>query len=416
MSFNKSALNLGTGTFFAQVLSLLAVPVLTRLYSPEEFGSYNLLILIIIVLLPISTLKIETLLVTSKNNIETKELLVLSLIVPFIISILSFPFIFVIQYFYLDLAQKSFAYSILFSIVLLTLSYIAIFTQLALKVGAYKKIAISSFMQNLSTYLLQILFGFYKPLSSYLILSFTIGRLIGILPLANTIKVKTFKTKVNLSHVYFLAKKYSKLNAILILTSVLESLIYLLPSIAALYIFGIKYSGFIGLIQTLLLASVTLIGGSYSSVLFSEVAKVTGTDSYDKSLARSIVIRIFKSIGFVSLFYSILIFTAGEKIFSLIFNSDWTESASLLTWLALPFALSIIWRPITILLLLTKNWHNYLYLTLVNFVTSLIFGYLAFMFSHNWKIVTFYFFAGQSLGQIFGSIFVIKNYLKVHLK
>jgi len=416
VNFNLSVLRLGSGTFFAQMISLLALPLLTKQYSPSEFGYFSLLILVTTLVLPISTLKIETLIVTSKNNRETTELVVLAFVFPIFISSLSFPIVFLIEYFSVNSLNNPLVTSIYFSTVLLTLSYITVLTQLALKSGAYKNIAISGFLQNLSTYSFQLLLGLYKPISRYLILSFAVGRIIGILPLLRVFKNRSFRIKVDLNHNFHSAIKYSKSNKTLIIASVLEALIYLIPSIVALYAFGLKYSGFIGLIQIVLLASTTLIGGSFSSVLFSEVAKITLTESFDKVLAVNTVKKIFKSLCYFSLFYGIVLIILGEKIFLVIFDKEWAEPASLLTWLALPFAISIIWKSIITLLLLTKNWQCYLNLTLTNCAVSLIFGYSALILNGDWKFVTFSFFAGQSFSQMLGSIYVYRDYLKIHTK
>lgn len=416
MSFNNSALKLGIGTFFAQVLSLLALPLLTRAYSPSEFGFYNLMILIAIVLLPVSTLKIESLIITSKNDFETKELLNLSLIFPIIISVISFPIVLIIQHFYKNLVDNAFILSLFMSFILLTLSYISILNQLALKTRAYKKIAFSGFLQNFSTYFLQVLLGLYRPVSRHLILGFIIGRIIGILPMIKIVQVKRFKLNMNFNYTYSMIKKYSNLNKLLILTSVIEALIFLSPSIIALHIFGIEYSGHIGLVQMILLSSATLIGGSYGSILFSEVASITSKGIYDKNLVKFTVLKIFKPLFYFSMLYAILVFTMGEKIFSIIFTSIWADSARLMTWLAFPFAISLLWRPIVVLLFLTRNWKHYFYFTCFNVLMSFLFGYFAFILELDWKVVTCCFFVGQSFGQIIGGIFTFKNYMNVNKK
>ena len=41
-SFASDVLTLAGGTTFAQILTILAAPVLTRLYGPEDFGVWAL--------------------------------------------------------------------------------------------------------------------------------------------------------------------------------------------------------------------------------------------------------------------------------------------------------------------------------------------------------------------------------------
>ena len=51
-SFAKNVTILASGTALAQVLPLLSAPVLTRLFSPEDFGAFSLFLAILLFLLP----------------------------------------------------------------------------------------------------------------------------------------------------------------------------------------------------------------------------------------------------------------------------------------------------------------------------------------------------------------------------
>lgn len=91
---NVSKLLLGTG--FAQGLTVLSAPILTRLFSPEEFGVFSLYTSITAILLVLSTGKYELSFILPKDNREAELLLILSKIIlitfSFILLILGFMF------------------------------------------------------------------------------------------------------------------------------------------------------------------------------------------------------------------------------------------------------------------------------------------------------------------------------------
>ena len=52
--FSRNVLKVMTGTTFAQALPILVAPVLTRLYSPEEFGVFYLFAALVSILSDVS--------------------------------------------------------------------------------------------------------------------------------------------------------------------------------------------------------------------------------------------------------------------------------------------------------------------------------------------------------------------------
>lgn len=62
MSVVKKALSFGGGVVSAQLITALSIPLLTRLYSPQDFADFGLLFSISLILTPLATLKFELLL------------------------------------------------------------------------------------------------------------------------------------------------------------------------------------------------------------------------------------------------------------------------------------------------------------------------------------------------------------------
>ena len=87
--FNKNFLSLISGTSIAQIIPILIAPILSRLYSPEDFGLYAFYIGIVGVLSVISTFKYEMAIIIPKNKLVVNQLLQISIFSSILISLIS---------------------------------------------------------------------------------------------------------------------------------------------------------------------------------------------------------------------------------------------------------------------------------------------------------------------------------------
>jgi len=54
---SKGVLQIGSANVVSQIISFIAVPLITRIYSPVEYGIFSVALAIIGVLVPLSALK-----------------------------------------------------------------------------------------------------------------------------------------------------------------------------------------------------------------------------------------------------------------------------------------------------------------------------------------------------------------------
>lgn len=79
--FVRHVMQLGLANVGAQALSLLIVPILTRLYSPRDFGAFAIYLAILNTLGPIASLRLQAALALPEQPEESRRLLHISLIV-----------------------------------------------------------------------------------------------------------------------------------------------------------------------------------------------------------------------------------------------------------------------------------------------------------------------------------------------
>ncbi|MBE8233580.1 MAG: oligosaccharide flippase family protein, partial [Endozoicomonadaceae bacterium] len=79
-SYIKHLSILMSGTFFVQILNFISYPILSKLYSPSEFGQYSVILAVIMTISAISCCRFEVLILSSKKS-EFKHVLILSQLV-----------------------------------------------------------------------------------------------------------------------------------------------------------------------------------------------------------------------------------------------------------------------------------------------------------------------------------------------
>ena len=89
-SFTRNVLTLMSGTTIAQAIPLAISPILTRIYSPEDFGEVETIMKLAGVFIAIAGLRYEMAIVVEENPTQAKDLLRLSLFLNFAMSFIIF--------------------------------------------------------------------------------------------------------------------------------------------------------------------------------------------------------------------------------------------------------------------------------------------------------------------------------------
>jgi O-antigen/teichoic acid export membrane protein len=404
------ALKLGTGTILAQIISLVSIPIISRIYNPAEYGHLTLMLSVTAILIPVATFRIETLIVVSDTDEEAAELLSISANLALIVSATLFAIAF-IKYFIFE--NSSFMHalitSLLFAMVLIAQSIGVLMVQVALRAHKDSDIARSSVIQNLSISFAQVVTGIWSPSGSALISSYVAGRIVGISPLWR--ETRKILSKRGRDSRRTLEKYMTQLKASrpLVFASVIDSAILGLPIILISTQFGLQYSGYIGITQTILTVPITLVGGAFGSVILSELSSNirVNQDSTDKNAK---IIRTFsKYLFYFSTAFAIVTLLFGSAFFKLIFNDNWSEASRLVGYLAVPFGVSLLWQPLMSVYFASQQWNKYLKISISRLVFSMSAAALAIILEFDWIHVTFAFFMGNSIIQIYS----IKDVFKV---
>ena len=77
--FVRNVLTLITGTTIAQAIPIAIGPILTRIYTPEEFGLYGIFIAIVSIVSVVATARYELAIIQPKLDKDVNHLVALSI-------------------------------------------------------------------------------------------------------------------------------------------------------------------------------------------------------------------------------------------------------------------------------------------------------------------------------------------------
>jgi hypothetical protein len=279
---------------------------------------------------------------------------------------------------------------------------------LALRTSKYEKIAQSGIVQSASTSTLQILLGKIDPTVTILVGSFFVGRLLGVLPIVKE-PINIYQETKLKARRYILFKSVVKENKYLVPASFLEVANNVLVILFISVFFGYKYSAFVGLAQTLLMVPITLLAGSFGSIVIAEISAINRNDTENNLDKTQFLGKIIWPLTIMFLLYVLFFTTLASLILSILFNNEWIGVKDLIPLLAVPIGINFFWNPFINYLYAEKRWLRILKINLMRILLVGLVSFLCILSDQNWKITAISMFAGGGAFQFFCIVFSFKN-------
>lgn len=90
-SFRRQFIELASGSTLAQIFSFLLMPIVSRIYAPDEMGDYGLYVAISSIAGLLSTLRLDLAIILADENEEASGLLWLAISLSILAGIVVFP-------------------------------------------------------------------------------------------------------------------------------------------------------------------------------------------------------------------------------------------------------------------------------------------------------------------------------------
>lgn len=327
--FLKNVLTLISGTTLAQLIPLLIAPVLSRLYTPGDFGILGLYISIVAVVGVISTGRYELAIVLPQKDRDAVNILGLASLLVILVSLLSLFAILLfgrpISRFFDEPGIRPYLYLIPVSVAFI--GFYQIFNYWSTRKKTFRRNAAARISQTSSTAAVNTGLGFAGAGSAGLIVGTVIGQAAGALALASGFLRKSgvYRRQINRSEMKANGKKYINFLRIntphaFIDSLQANSLIYVIMAFFSKFIVG-SYSFAFRIIK----APVGLVGNAIYQVLYQEasVALQQGRE------IRPMILKIYKALFLTGLPVFTILFLFTPEIFSFVFGEEWRTSGEI---------------------------------------------------------------------------------------
>ncbi len=353
--FKRQLLEMASGSTIAQALSLLLMPVITRLYLPVELGEYAIYAAVSSIAGLIVNLRLDLTLVIAKSDEEAQQLSWLGifssaaggLIVFFAMALWVGPNLLAVM-----TALSTFATGTI-QILANWLSRKQLYTQLASRYA----------FEKLTVLIASIGFGLWGFTQWGLVVGQTLGLFFALTYMAwiCRLPIRELSPRGWLA----LGQRFSDFPGKNVLSSIFFTMSVFLPSIFLERFFGKEELGHYNLASRMFDAPVLLIGYSFYTVYYQHSARQEGAERlplFWKSLRLLFIIFVPAMLGAG---------LAGPYLFPLVFGPNWTSAGQLAPWLALYSAIRLLFVSQWPLLMVQRRLGLELILMALLFVSQL---------------------------------------------
>lgn len=410
--FFRGFVVVASGTAGAQALLVIAAPLLTRLYTPEQFGVLAAYSSIIGILTINAAFRYELAIPLAKNKDEVNAVLKLCLLITIALSCV--------------LALLGFAggaellrtiggsdlvtYWWLIPMGLLGAGIYQTLMQWGVRERAYASIAQTKLIRVLGQLSVQGFVGVVSGGAAGLLIGQFVGVSAGITKLAKqALKVDRKILLVGpVNIIVTAAKVHRRFPMYMGPAGLLNAGTRFAPQLLIATLYGVPAAGAFYVADRVVGAPITLVGGSLAQVYYGEAAAIYRAGKDVSKLFRSIVIRLFV-IGIVP---AILLFAYGDNVFPIVFGENWSDGGEVISLLAPLLLARFVVSPVAQTLSIAKRQNVNMFGQLVLFVLAV--G--AIIGGHEYGLELFDVILVYSIATAVGYIFFfVLTYRAVHL-
>lgn len=327
-NFSKGVALIAGGTAGAQLLNILFSPIITRLYTPEEYGISTVYFSILGMLMIIGSLRYEWGIPIADNDTKAINLLVLSVLilitfVIIIVILLTYWADFFLSFFSDNTIILNYKYYIPFGIFIVGIYNILM--QWALRNKDYKSISKTKLSQSIVQNITKIGMGITSFGTTGLIIGGILGQSAGILTLSTPLinERKSVVKKISKNEIKDCIKRYIRFPIFSAPSQLLNTAGIQLPVLFLASMYGNGVSGHYALAHSMVSLPMVLIGGAVADVFYGEAATLGRSNPKRlKALSR----KIFRKLFFIGLLPLLILILFGPVLFLVIFGENWYEA------------------------------------------------------------------------------------------
>jgi O-antigen/teichoic acid export membrane protein len=379
-TFNKNVLVIFTGTTLAQAIPIAISPILTRLYTPDEFGVFTLFFSITNLLGIVATARYELAIVLPHNDQDADSLEKLCFAIAIAFGLVLLIVVLVLQDLIVNwLGNPGIRLWLFF--VPLSVLLTGIFQAKTYRFNRDKKfrqISILKITQTTTASFVNIIMAFFNSLKGGLIIGYLMGQVMAI----SSSRRKKVTLNIKWKEMRDVAKTYKNFALYNAPAALLNTAAATVPVFYLSRILSKKDIGFYGLVERSIGAPISLVSYSISQVLLQDISM-----RYKQELPiRGRLLGLLRNLTLIGIPPFTLLFLFAEDIFAFVFGNQWAVAGKYASILSVAFFMRFVVSPLSVVLISTNNLRTLIFWQTLYFITSSGIVICGFYF---WNVIEF---------------------------
>lgn len=325
--FARNVLLMSSATSLGQLLVIAAAPILTRLFSPEDFGVLGVYASILGIVSVVASLRYEQAIPLPKSDAVAANVLVAALYFALLISLVTGIAIFFFKTRIAELVGLSgHEYTLyLIPVGVLLVGAFQCLSNWAIRKEAFPAIAQTTLMQGGGSVATQLAAGIVGAGAPGLVIGQIVGQVAGLGRLARLLvndpgrPIKSVSTR-NLKRVI---GRYRSFPIVFTWSALLNSIGLMGPTILLAAFYGATVVGWYALVQRILGVPTSLLGRAVTNAFFSESARLAREDPPE--LGR-LFLSVLKNLTLMGVVTIVPLGLISPWLFPFVFGDNWTTA------------------------------------------------------------------------------------------
>ena len=343
--FSRNVLTLMTGTTIAQAIPIAISPILTRIYTPEDFGVFALFLAITGVFSVVASGRYELALMLPRKEEDAINIFALGMGILIIVTLLLLFFVFLFDSYIVNMLENNEIRHWLYFIPV-AVFFVGLFNLLSYynnRQQNYRDIAHATIIKSIILAIVQLVMGFFKMGASGLISGQIISSFFANVRLfKNIITDKILLSKVSKVQMRVLSKHYKDFPKYQAPHAMLNTFSSQIPVYMFTPFFGLTVVGLYALSTRIVFAPLMILAGASAKVYNQKVTEIYN----DKGDAYGFTIRLLKSLIKKIIVPFALLVVFAPNIFAFVFGEEWRKAGVytqiLSPWLLMVFVVATI--------------------------------------------------------------------------
>ncbi|MBO4699210.1 oligosaccharide flippase family protein [bacterium] len=379
--FAKNIVTLLTGTTAAQIVPFVLSPVLTRLYSPDDFGVLALFFSVCSVLSVVAAGRYELSIVIPEKDVDAVNIVALSIFVSIVFAmVLQVVFAVFNSEIAALLGNQSAAFWLYFvPLVVFMMSLYNILRYFSIRIKDFKSVAVTRAVKSSAGSFFKLVFGFLGFTSGGLVAGEIVSQFFGNTSLVrNVYRRKELFVGISRAKMACEAKKYSDFPKFSLPGALSNSLSLNLNSFFLTSLFSLAVLGQYALVNKAVSIPLNLLGSSVSDAYFQRAAQ----ERNETGSAKNAFVQSAKYLSLIAVPVFLVLFFLGGELFAFVFGESWRIAGNYAEILSFLVAVRLVAVPLSVTMSTFEKQKTSLVLTLLQlalmvavFVVSNVFSF-----------------------------------------